>query len=179
MRAYIFPGQGSQAVGMGRDLYDAFAVAREVFEEVDEALKEKLSALIFEGPAEPLTLTANTQPALMAMSMAVVQVLENEVGLKIADARCVAGHSLGEYAALCAAGSLSLADTARLLRIRGEAMQAAVPVGVGAMAALIGVDLDGAQAAIAQTHGEGICEIANDNAPGQVVISGDATKIET
>ncbi|MEL6111831.1 MAG: ACP S-malonyltransferase [Pseudomonadota bacterium] len=179
MRAYIFPGQGSQAVGMGRDLYDAFAVAREVFEEVDEALKEKLSALIFEGPAETLTLTANTQPALMAMSMAVVQVLENEVGLKIADARCVAGHSLGEYAALCAAGSLSLADTARLLRIRGEAMQAAVPVGVGAMAALIGVDLDGAQAAIAQTHGEGICEIANDNAPGQVVISGDATKIET
>lgn len=178
MRAYIFPGQGSQAVGMGRDLYEAFSVAREVFEEVDEALHEKLSTTIFDGPAEALTLTTNTQPALMAMSIAVVQVLENEIGLKIADARCVAGHSLGEYSALCAAGSLSLSDTARLLRIRGEAMQLAVPVGVGAMAALIGVDIAGAEAAIAHTAGEGVCEIANDNAPGQVVISGDLARIE-
>lgn len=178
MRAYIFPGQGSQVIGMGRALYDAFSVAREVFEEVDDALGEKLSHVIFEGPAQELTLTANTQPALMAMSMAVVQVLENEVGHKIADARCVAGHSLGEYSALCAAGSLCLADTARLLRIRGEAMQAAVPVGEGAMAALIGVDIEGALSAIENTPGAGVCEIANDNAPGQVVISGNKARVE-
>ena len=176
-RAFIFPGQGSQAVGMGVALADAFPVAREVFEEVDDALGQKLSVLMREGPMEELTLTANTQPALMAHSIAAMRVLEKEAGVNIADAQFVAGHSLGEYSALCAARSLSLSDTARLLRIRGEAMQAAVPVGEGAMAALIGVDLDGAQKAIDATEG-GACEIANDNAPGQVVISGDKTRVE-
>ena len=176
-RAFIFPGQGSQAVGMGVALADAFPVAREVFEEVDDALGQKLSVLMREGPMEELTLTANTQPALMAHSIAAMRVLEKEAGVDIADAQFVAGHSLGEYSALCAARSLSLSDTARLLRIRGEAMQAAVPVGEGAMAALIGVDLEGAQKAIDATEG-GACEIANDNAPGQVVISGDKTRVE-
>ena len=176
-RAFIFPGQGSQAVGMGVALADAFPVAREVFEEVDDALGQKLSVLMREGPMEELTLTANTQPALMAHSIAAMRVLEKEAGVNIADAQFVAGHSLGEYSALCAARSLSLSDTARLLRIRGEAMQAAVPVGEGAMAALIGVDLEGAQKAIDATEG-GACEIANDNAPGQVVISGDKTRVE-
>ena len=176
-RAFIFPGQGSQAVGMGGALADAFPVAREVFEEVDDALGQKLSLLMREGPMEELTLTANTQPALMAHSIAAMRVLEKEAGVDIADAQFVAGHSLGEYSALCAARSLSLSDTARLLRIRGEAMQAAVPVGEGAMAALIGVDLEGAQKAIDATEG-GACEIANDNAPGQVVISGDKTRVE-
>ena len=176
-RAFIFPGQGSQAVGMGVALADAFPVAREVFEEVDDALGLKLSVLMREGPMEELTLTANTQPALMAHSIAAMRVLEKEAGVDIADAQFVAGHSLGEYSALCAARSFSLSDTARLLRIRGEAMQAAVPVGEGAMAALIGVDLEGAQKAIDATEG-GACEIANDNAPGQVVISGDKTRVE-
>ena len=176
-RAFIFPGQGSQAVGMGVALADAFPVAREVFEEVDDALGQKLSLLMREGPMEELTLTANTQPALMAHSIAAMRVLEKEAGVDIADAQFVAGHSLGEYSALCAARSFSLSDTARLLRIRGEAMQAAVPVGEGAMAALIGVDLEGAQKAIDATEG-GACEIANDNAPGQVVISGDKTRVE-
>ncbi len=176
-RAFIFPGQGSQAVGMGVGLAEAFPAAREVFEEVDDALGQKLSALMREGPMEELTLTANTQPALMAHSIAAMRVLEKEAGVKIADAQFVAGHSLGEYSALCAAGAVSLADTARLLRIRGEAMQAAVPVGEGAMAALIGVDLEGAQKAIDATDG-GVCEIANDNAPGQVVISGDKARVE-
>lgn len=176
-RAFIFPGQGSQAVGMGKALAEAFPAARDVFEEVDEALGQNLSALMWEGPFEELTLTANTQPALMAHSIAALRVLEKEAGVDISEAKFVAGHSLGEYSALCAAGALSLADTAKLLRIRGDAMQAAVPVGEGAMAALIGVDLDGAQKAIDATEG-GVCEIANDNAPGQVVISGDKARVE-
>ncbi len=177
-RAFIFPGQGSQAVGMGKALAEAFPAAREVFQEVDEALGQKLSAMMWEGPMEELTLTANTQPALMAHSVAAMRVLEKEAGVNTADAMFVAGHSLGEYSALCAAKSISLADTARLLRIRGEAMQAAVPVGEGGMAALIGVDLDGAQKAIDAAPGGGVCEIANDNAPGQVVISGDKARVE-
>lgn len=177
-RAFIFPGQGSQAVGMGSALVDAFPVARAVFEEVDEALGQNLSKLMRDGPMEELTLTANTQPALMAHSIAAFRVLEAEAGVNAAEAQFVAGHSLGEYSALCAAGAISLADTARLLRIRGEAMQAAVPVGEGAMAALIGVDLDGAQKAIESAVGDGVCEIANDNAPGQVVISGEKAAVE-
>lgn len=181
-RAFIFPGQGSQAVGMGADLADAFPVAREVFEEVDDALGQKLSILMREGPIEDLTLTANTQPALMAHSIAALRVLEKEAGADVENVMFVAGHSLGEYSALCAAGAISLADTARLLRIRGEAMQAAVPVGEGAMAALIGVDLEGAQKAIDASGnadgGDGVCEIANDNAPGQVVISGAKARVE-
>ncbi len=176
-RAFIFPGQGSQSVGMGKVLADAFPVAREVFQEVDDALGQKLTALMWDGPMEELTLTANTQPALMAHSIAAMRVLEKEAGVDIAGAMFVAGHSLGEYSALCAARAISLADTARLLRIRGEAMQAAVPVGEGAMAALIGVDLEGAQKAIDATSG-GACEIANDNAPGQVVISGEKARVE-
>lgn len=177
-RAFIFPGQGSQAVGMGAALADAFPAAREVFEEVDDALGQKLSDLMRNGPIEDLTLTANTQPALMAHSIAALRVLETEAGASVENTMFVAGHSLGEYSALCAAGALSLSDTAKLLRIRGEAMQAAVPVGQGAMAALIGLDLEGAQKAIEGTPGEGVCEIANDNAPGQVVISGDKTRVE-
>lgn len=177
-RAFLFPGQGSQAVGMGAALSDAFPSARAVFEEVDEALGQNLSALMRDGPMEDLTLTANTQPALMAHSIAAFRVLEEEAGVKVEDAMFVAGHSLGEYSALCAARAISLADTARLLRIRGEAMQAAVPVGEGAMAALIGVDLDGAQKAIGGAAGGGVCEIANDNAPGQVVISGEKAAVE-
>ncbi len=176
-KAFIFPGQGSQAVGMGVALAEAFPAAREVFAEVDDALGQKLSLLMRDGPMEELTLTANTQPALMAHSIAAMRVLQNEAGVDIAQAKFVAGHSLGEYSALCAAGAISLSDTAKLLRIRGEAMQAAVPVGEGAMAALIGVDLDGAQKAIDAVEG-GVCEIANDNAPGQVVISGDKARVE-
>lgn len=176
-RCFVFPGQGSQTVGMGHALAEAFPVAREVFEEVDDAIGRRLSKVMWDGPAEELNLTANTQPALMAHSIAMLRVLEKECGLDIADARFVAGHSLGEYSALCAARAITLADTARLLRIRGEAMQAAVPVGEGAMAALIGIDIAGAEAAIAET-GEikGVCEIANDNAPGQVVISGQGAR---
>ncbi|MHA7872596.1 MAG: ACP S-malonyltransferase [Hyphococcus sp.] len=177
-RAFVFPGQGSQAVGMGAALADAFPAAKSVFEEVDDALGQKLSDLMWDGPIEELTLTANTQPALMAHSIAAMRVLEAEAGVRVADARFVAGHSLGEYSALCAAGALSLADTARLLRIRGDAMQAAAPPGEGAMAALIGVDLEGAQKAIDGAADGGVCEIANDNAPGQVVISGARTAVE-
>lgn len=177
-RAFLFPGQGSQAVGMGAALSDAFPAARAVFEEIDEALGQNLSVLMRDGPMEDLTLTANTQPALMAHSIAAFRVLEEEAGVKVEDAMFVAGHSLGEYSALCAARAISLADTARLLRIRGEAMQAAVPVGEGAMAALIGVDLEGAQKAIEGAAGGGVCEIANDNAPGQVVISGEKAAVE-
>lgn len=177
-RAFVFPGQGSQSVGMGASLADAFPAAKDVFAEVDEALGQNLSGLMRDGPMEELTLTANTQPALMAHSIAVMRVLEKEVGVDIAKAKFVAGHSLGEYSALCAARAISLADTAKLLRIRGEAMQAAVPVGEGAMAALIGVDLEAAQKAIDATSG-GVCEIANDNAPGQVVISGTKTRVES
>ncbi len=178
-RCFVFPGQGSQSVGMGRALADAFPSAREVFEEVDDALGRRLSGLMWDGPAEELNLTANTQPALMAHSIAMLRVLEKETGLDIADARFVAGHSLGEYSALCAVRAISLPDTARLLRIRGEAMQAAVPPGEGAMAALIGVDIDGAEKAIVETDANlGVCEIANDNAPGQVVISGAKARVE-
>ena len=169
----LFPGQGSQAVGMGGDLAETYPAAKAVFEEVDEALGENLSGLIADGPAETLTLTANTQPALMAVSIAAFRVLQEE-GLTLDAIKSMAGHSLGEYSAHCAAGSLSLADTARLLRLRGEAMQAAVPVGEGAMAAILGLDM-GEVEQIASQSG---AEIANDNSPGQVVISGPAAAIE-
>jgi len=179
MRAFIFPGQGSQAVGMGKALAESSAAAREVFQEVDEALGQHLSALMFEGPADELTLTANAQPAIMANAIATLRVLEKEGGLKLADkADYVAGHSLGEYSALCAAGALDLATTALLLRHRGEAMQAAVPVGVGAMAALLGADLTIAQK-IAEAAAQGeVCTVANDNDPSQVVISGAKAAID-
>jgi [acyl-carrier-protein] S-malonyltransferase len=178
-RALVFPGQGSQAVGMGRALYDAFPAARETFEEVDDALGQNLARLVFEGPGDELTLTENAQPALMAVSLAVVRVLEDEGGVSVAGiAGFVAGHSLGEYSALAAAGALGLADTARLLRRRGLAMQAAVPVGEGAMTALLGLDLDAAVAVADEAGSEGVCEVANDNAPGQVVLSGATAAIE-
>lgn len=176
--AIVFPGQGSQVVGMGKTLAEQFPVALKVFEEVDAALGEKLSAIIFEGPQDALTLTQNAQPAIMATSIAALRVLETEAGFKVSDAVCVAGHSLGEYSALCAAGALSLTDTARLLRVRGQAMQAAVPAGRGAMAALLGVDYDVA-AEIAQAAAQDeVCAVANDNAPGQVVVSGTKTAVE-
>jgi [acyl-carrier-protein] S-malonyltransferase len=177
--AFIFPGQGSQAVGMGAELAKAYAPARAVFAEVDEALGQSLSTLIWVGPEDQLTLTENAQPALMAVSLAVIRVLEAEKGLSLKDSVAfVAGHSLGEYSALAAAGSLSLADTARLLKTRGQAMQAAVPVGEGAMAALLGADLSQAQE-LAEAASEGeVCAAANDNAPGQVVISGTRAAIE-
>jgi [acyl-carrier-protein] S-malonyltransferase len=178
-RAFVFPGQGSQAVGMGKALADASPAARETFQEVDDALGQKLSALMFEGPEDQLTLTENAQPAIMAASIAVLRVLEREGGLTLADkADYVAGHSLGEYSALCAAGSLTLAQTAKLLKLRGQAMQAAVPVGVGAMAALLGLDLEAAQAAAAEGAEGEVCAAANDNAPGQVVISGHKGAVE-
>ncbi|MGO4740060.1 ACP S-malonyltransferase [Bosea sp. 2KB_26] len=177
--AFIFPGQGSQAVGMGKTLADAFPVARAVFAEVDDALSQKLSAIMWDGPAEELTLTANAQPALMAVSLAVIRVLEAEAGLSLQrDAAFVAGHSLGEYSALAAAGSFSVADAARLLRIRGDAMQKAVPAGEGAMAALLGVELEKARE-IARDAAQGeVCEAANDNGGGQVVLSGSKGAIE-
>ena len=177
--AFVFPGQGSQAVGMGKELFDSSPIARAVFEEVDEALHQNLSHLIFEGPEDELTLTENAQPALMAVSIAALRVLEDESGLSLSDmAAMVAGHSLGEYSALAAAGTFSLADTARLLKIRGQAMQRAVPVGVGGMAALLGLDLDAARAvADAAAQGE-VCAAANDNAPGQVVVSGHRSAVE-
>ncbi len=181
MRAFIFPGQGAQAVGMGRDLAAAYPAAEALFDEVDEALGERLSALIWDGPAEELTLTANAQPALMATSIAAMRALEAE-GVTVEAARFVAGHSLGEYSALCAAGALSLSDTARLLRTRGRAMQAAVPVGVGAMAALLGLDFETAQAvaeeAAREAGGGEVCQAANDNDPGQVVVSGHKAAVE-
>lgn len=180
-RAFVFPGQGSQAVGMGKELAEAFPIAREVFQEVDDALGEPLSRLMFEGPAETLTLTENAQPALMAVSVAVARVLASG-GIRLAEkAKFVAGHSLGEYSALTAAGSLALADTARLLRTRGLAMQKAVPVGEGAMAALLGLSLEDAQAvaaAAAAAEPGSVCEAANDNAPGQVVVSGHRAAVE-
>jgi [acyl-carrier-protein] S-malonyltransferase len=177
--AFVFPGQGSQAVGMGRALAHAFPAARQVFEEVDDALGEKLSALIWEGPLDRLTLTENAQPALMAASLAAMRVLETEAGLDLArDASFVAGHSLGEYSALAAAGSLSIADSARLLRIRGRAMQKAVPVGAGAMAALFGLEFDVAEAIAAEGGQGAVCQAANDNGAGQVVVSGDRAAVE-
>jgi [acyl-carrier-protein] S-malonyltransferase len=177
--AFVFPGQGSQAVGMGKALADAFPVAKAVFDEVDAALSEKLSAMIWDGPIETLTLTANAQPALMAVSLAVMRVLEAECGLDLKrDAAFVAGHSLGEYSALAAAGTFAIGDAARLLRIRGNAMQAAVPAGVGAMAALIGVELEQARAIAAEAAGGEVCEAANDNGGGQVVLSGNKAAVE-
>lgn len=173
-RAFVFPGQGSQSAGMGKALSLTSPAARAVFEEVDSALGNHLSRLMFDGSLTELTLTENAQPAIMAMSIAVLRVLEEEGGISLADtAAFVAGHSLGEYSALCAAGVLTLADTARLLRLRGQAMQAAVPVGVGAMAVIIGLDLDSVAAVAAEAASSAeICEVANDNAPGQVVVSG-------
>jgi [acyl-carrier-protein] S-malonyltransferase len=176
--AFVFPGQGSQTVGMGRALADAFPAARAVFEEVDAALGEKLTATMWEGPAERLTLTENAQPALMAVSLAAMRVLEREAGADLArDVAFVAGHSLGEYSALAAAGSLTLADTARLLRIRGRAMQQAVPVGAGAMAALLGLDIAAAAAIAAEAQQGQVCQAANDNG-GQVVVSGNKQAVE-
>ncbi len=179
MRAFIFPGQGSQQVGMGKALADASPVAREVFEEVDDALGQKLFALMAEGPEDQLTLTENAQPAIMANAIATLRVLEREGGVRLSEkAVFVAGHSLGEYSALCAAGSMDLATTAKLLKLRGQAMQAAVPVGEGAMAALLGADIDSAQKlADAAAEGE-VCTVANDNDPSQVVISGHKGAIE-
>ncbi|MGO6972282.1 ACP S-malonyltransferase [Rhizobium leguminosarum] len=176
--AFTFPGQGSQAVGMGKDLAENFSEARVVFQEVDEALGEKLSDVMFNGPEDTLTLTANAQPALMAVSIAVVRVLEAK-GLDLkSKVAYVAGHSLGEYSALCAAGTFSLADTARLLRIRGNAMQAAVPVGVGAMAAIIGLEHADVIAVCEAASAIGACQIANDNGGGQIVISGEKAAVE-
>ncbi len=178
-RALVFPGQGSQAVGMAVELAAAFPAARHLLQEVDEALSQHLSKLMAEGPESDLMLTENAQPALMAASLAVVRVIETEGNVALSDcARFVAGHSLGEYSALCAAGALTVTDTARLLKLRGQAMQRAVPVGEGAMAALLGVELDAARE-IAEAAAEGeVCQPANDNAPGQVVLSGHATAIE-
>jgi [acyl-carrier-protein] S-malonyltransferase len=176
--AFVFPGQGSQAVGMGRALAEAYPAARAVFDEVDEALGERLSAVIWEGPEDRLTLTENAQPALMAVSMAVVRALEAE-GVRLADtATFVAGHSLGEYSALAAAGAIELADAARLLRTRGRAMQAAVPVGEGAMAALLGLDYETALTVAEEAAQGEVCQAANDNAPGQVVVSGAKAAVE-
>lgn len=179
MRAFIFPGQGSQKVGMGSELAQASAAAREVFEEVDEALSQKLSAIMCDGPEDQLTLTENAQPAIMANAIATLRVLERDFGVSLAEkGACVAGHSLGEYSALCAVGAFSLEDTARLLKLRGQAMQAAVPVGEGAMAALLGADIDKATA-LAEAAAEGeVCEVANDNDPTQVVISGHKGAID-
>ncbi len=178
MRAFVFPGQGSQKVGMGRELAEASAAAREVFEEVDDALGQKLFQMMTQGPEEALMLTENAQPAIMAHAIAVLRVLKKEGGISLPEkADFVAGHSLGEYSALCASGAFSLADTARLLKLRGQAMQVAVPVGIGAMAALLGADIDKATAlAEAAAQGE-VCTVANDNDPGQVVLSGHTAAI--
>ncbi|OOY05203.1 ACP S-malonyltransferase [Thioclava sp. F28-4] len=176
-RAFVFPGQGAQVNGMGKALADAYPASKAVFEEVDEALGQKLSTLIWEGEQDELTLTANAQPALMATSIAALRALEAE-GHAVTDAAYVAGHSLGEYSALCAAGSLSLADTARLLRVRGDAMQSAVPVGVGAMAAILGLDFEAASKVAAEAAQGEVCQAANDNDPSQVVISGDKAAVE-
>ena len=178
-RAIVFPGQGSQAVGMGRELAEAFPVARQVFQEVDEALKQNLSQIMWDGPLEDLTLTENAQPALMAVSLAVIRVLEAQGNWTIAEqAAYVAGHSLGEYSALAAAGTFTLADTARLLKTRGQAMQKAVPVGQGAMAALLGAEFEQAKEIAAEAAQGDVCEAANDNASGQVVISGSKAAID-
>ena len=176
-RAFVFPGQGAQTIGMGRDLAAAYPAAQAVFDEVDEALGEKLSGLIWEGEQDVLTLTANAQPALMATSLAAMRALEAE-GVAVSDAAFVAGHSLGEYSALAAAGAISVADTARLLRVRGQAMQEAVPVGVGAMAALLGLDFAAVQEVAAEAAQGEVCQAANDNDPGQVVVSGHKAAVE-
>ena len=176
--AFTFPGQGSQSVGMGQALSESFPAARAVFEEVDDALSQKLSKLMWDGPIEDLTLTSNTQPALRACSRAAMAALKAEFGVDVTDARYVAGHSLGEYSALCAAGSLSITDTARLLRSRGDAMQSAVPVGAGAMAALLGASVEDAEAAAKAGRAKGICQIANDNATGQIVLSGEKAAVQ-
>jgi [acyl-carrier-protein] S-malonyltransferase len=177
--AFVFPGQGSQDVGMGRELAQNFASARAVFDEVDDALGQKLSAIMWDGPKETLTLTENAQPALMAVSMAVMRVLEQEHGFKLQDkVKLVAGHSLGEYSALAAAGAFSLADAARLLKLRGQAMQAAVPVGKGGMTALLGVGIDVARKVAEEAAQGEVCQVANDNEPTQVVLSGDKTAVD-
>ena len=179
MRAFIFPGQGSQSVGIGKALADASTVARELFQEVDDALGQSLFRLMTQGPEDELTLTENAQPAIMANAIATLRVLEREGGVSLADkADYVAGHSLGEYSALCAAGALDVATTARLLKLRGQSMQAAVPAGIGAMAALLGADIEKAQALADAAAGDEVCTIANDNDPGQVVISGHKAAIE-
>jgi [acyl-carrier-protein] S-malonyltransferase len=178
-RAFLFPGQGSQEIGMGKALAENFAPARRVFQEVDDALSQKLSKIMWEGPESELTLTENAQPAIMAASLALIAVLQQEAGLDLAKhARLVAGHSLGEYSALAAAGAFTLADTARLLKARGRAMQSAVPVGEGAMTALIGADIETAEAVAKEAAQGEICVIANDNAPGQVVLSGNKAAID-
>ena len=176
--AFTFPGQGSQSIGMGKLLSETFASSRAVFEEINDALDQNLSKLMWDGPIEDLTLTSNTQPALMACGIAAMQALKDEFDIDVSHAKFVAGHSLGEYTALCAAGSLSLADTARLLRIRGNAMQAAVPVGAGAMAALLGASVEDAEAAAKAGQAKGICQIANDNATGQIVLSGEKIAVQ-
>ena len=178
-RAFLFPGQATQAVGMGQDLADAFPTAKLVFEEVDEALKQNLSRLMFQGPEDELLLTENAQPAILAVSLAVATVLEKDCNIDLAEkAAYVAGHSLGEYSALAAVGSLRLVDAARLVKLRGRSMQEAVPVGMGAMAALMGLELDVVKEVAAAAAGDEVCDAANDNAPGQVVVSGHATAVE-
>jgi len=178
-RAFVFPGQASQAVGMGHEVAEAFAVAKEIFEEIDEALKQNLSRLMFQGPDEELVLTENAQPAIMAVSLAVIRVLSEDGGIDLSQtAAFVAGHSLGEYSALAAVGCLSVTDTAALLKTRGRAMQEAVPLGEGAMAALMGLDLETARAIAEEAAGADVCTTANDNAPGQVVVSGTAAAID-
>ena len=179
MRAFIFPGQGSQVVGMGKAIADAFRVARDVFAEVDDALGQHLSKLMWQGPEDELILTENAQPAIMTASMAIIRMLQKDAGLNLArHARAVAGHSLGEYSALCAAGAFTIPETARLVRLRGQAMQAAVPVGEGGMSALIGIDIEGAEAAVKEASEFGVVVVANDNAPGQIVISGEQAAVD-
>lgn len=178
-RAFIFPGQGSQSIGMGKELADTYTTARETFEEINDALGQNLTKIMWEGPESDINLTENTQPALMAVSMAVMNVLSKDAGLVLPQvASFVAGHSLGEYAALTAAGAFTLSDTARLLKLRGQSMQQAVPVGVGAMAAILGLDFEQVKDIAAQASAAEICEAANDNAPGQVVISGHKGAVE-
>ncbi len=178
MRAFVFPGQGSQFVGMGRDLADAFPLAREVFQEVDETLSQNLTKIMFEGPEADLNLTENTQPALMAVSLAVARILEKEKPELFKSAKCVAGHSLGEYSALTAAGSFQLKDTARLLKTRGVAMQKAVPVGVGAMAAILGLEIDDVTSIVREASDSEVVAAANDNSYGQIVVSGHKAAVE-
>lgn len=179
MISFLFPGQGSQHVGMGREIYESFSCAKDVFQEVDDTLNQNLTQLIFDGPETELSLTENTQPALMVVSMALMKVLEKEGGFRLAEeASYIAGHSLGQYSALCASGSLSLSETAHLLKIRGRSMQSAVPVGQGAMAAILGLEMKDVEDIVQQASQGQVCEIANDNSPGQVVISGHKDAVE-